>query len=216
MNCGIANIFDHLHILLRHAALLLLAWHTGETSWKCHNESGDGWSIKLTLSIDGNVLHVLVKGRRRRGKLSDQDAPKCLSEIDPKTSMIARPLDFHNFSGTSITASRTRTASSSVPLVNQSTRQFLITMSHTRALSSAFRRATQQRVPQYLPRSRYFSLLACRHHEAQIKMRKDAIRQRIQDFELSRRRFSQSAVQQHGHLDPPKPGEEYVGSMQSF
>jgi len=91
----------------------------------------------------------------------------------------------------------------------------LIPMSQsTRTLASGLRRASRTSIPQLqLPQTRQtrcLSLLACRHHEALIRMRKDAIRQRIQDIALSRRKFSCSTVQRHGHLDPPKPGEECV------
>lgn len=44
-------------------------------------------------------------------------------------------------------------------------------------------------------------------------MRKDAIRQRITALEQSRRKFSFTPQQQHGHLDPPKPGEECVYTL---
>jgi ferredoxin-2, mitochondrial len=48
----------------------------------------------------------------------------------------------------------------------------------------------------------------CRHHEADIRARKSAIRNHIRALEKSRRRFSTSPHNAHGHLDPPKPGQE--------
>ncbi|KAJ9656617.1 mitochondrial matrix iron-sulfur protein [Neophaeococcomyces mojaviensis] len=82
-------------------------------------------------------------------------------------------------------------------------------------LQSALRtslRATQAHIPKQQwsaqLQCRTFSLLQCRHHEAQIRQQKQAIRQRIRNFELLRRKFSYTAARQHGHLDPPKPGEE--------
>jgi hypothetical protein len=38
--------------------------------------------------------------------------------------------------------------------------------------------------------------------------RRDAIRTHIQDLAQKRRRFSTQAALSHGHIDPPKPGEE--------
>jgi hypothetical protein len=38
--------------------------------------------------------------------------------------------------------------------------------------------------------------------------RRDAIRTHIQDLAQKRRRFSTKAALSHGHIDPPKPGEE--------
>lgn len=61
-----------------------------------------------------------------------------------------------------------------------------------------------------LRQARCFSFFACQHHELRIKQRKEAIRQKIQDLERSRRKFSSSSIQAHAHLDPPKPGEEYA------
>jgi hypothetical protein len=55
-------------------------------------------------------------------------------------------------------------------------------------------------------RSRTFT--TCRRHEAQIRARKSLIRQHIQALERSRRGFSTSPRSTHGHIDPPKPGEE--------
>lgn len=77
----------------------------------------------------------------------------------------------------------------------------------TRSLRSLFVRGTKAAIPQFR-QARTFSFLTCRQHEQLIQQRKEAIRQRIQDLELSRRKFSLSSIQSHGHLDPPKPGEE--------
>jgi hypothetical protein len=49
----------------------------------------------------------------------------------------------------------------------------------------------------------------CRRHEAELRTRKDQIRQHIRALEMGRRRFSITPVVKHGHIDPPKPGEEY-------
>jgi hypothetical protein len=54
--------------------------------------------------------------------------------------------------------------------------------------------------------SRPFSIW--RQHDADVRAKKDAIRQHIRALEASRRRFSNSGLQRHGHIDPPKPGEE--------
>ncbi len=48
----------------------------------------------------------------------------------------------------------------------------------------------------------------CRKHEAEIRARKSTIRSHIQALEQSRRGFSTSPRGPHGHIDPPKPGEE--------
>ena len=52
--------------------------------------------------------------------------------------------------------------------------------------------------------------MLCRHYDYQLRQNRDSIRQHISQLEQSRRRFSQTARQRHGPLDPPKPGEEYV------
>ena len=54
--------------------------------------------------------------------------------------------------------------------------------------------------------SRTFSI--CRQHEAEIRARKSRLRTHIRALEQSRRRFSTSLQSYHGHIDPPKPGEE--------
>lgn len=54
--------------------------------------------------------------------------------------------------------------------------------------------------------SRQFSFW--RQHDANVRVKKEMIRQHTRALEESRRRFSISATQQHGHIDPPKPGEE--------
>ncbi|KPI35406.1 uncharacterized protein AB675_11695 [Cyphellophora attinorum] len=52
------------------------------------------------------------------------------------------------------------------------------------------------------------SISFCRRHEAQLRLNKESIRQRIRALEESRRRFTASASRAHGHIDKPKPGEE--------
>lgn len=54
--------------------------------------------------------------------------------------------------------------------------------------------------------SRPFSVW--RRHDANVRAKKDAIRQHIRALQESRRRLSGSSVLRHGHIDPPKPGEE--------
>lgn len=54
--------------------------------------------------------------------------------------------------------------------------------------------------------SRPFSLW--RQHSANLRVKKDAIRQHIRALEVSRRKFSGTTTYNHGHIDPPKPGEE--------
>ena len=49
----------------------------------------------------------------------------------------------------------------------------------------------------------------CRRHQHDLNIKKDQIKSRIRLLELGRRRFSTSPAQKHGHIDPPKPGEEY-------
>lgn len=53
------------------------------------------------------------------------------------------------------------------------------------------------------------TLSACRRHQVEVRNRKDLIRDHIRVLEQGRRRFSTSPFQKHGHIDPPKPGEEY-------
>jgi hypothetical protein len=52
------------------------------------------------------------------------------------------------------------------------------------------------------------SLTLCRRHQHEVAVKKNQIRDHIRALELGRRRFSTSPVQSHGHIDPPKPGEE--------
>lgn len=54
--------------------------------------------------------------------------------------------------------------------------------------------------------SRSFSVW--RQHDANLRAKKDAIRQHIRALEVSRRKFSGATAYRHGHIDPPKPGEE--------
>src|ERR1700722_10325388 len=49
-----------------------------------------------------------------------------------------------------------------------------------------------------------------RQHAAEIKLKKELIRNHIYTLQSSRRKFSTSCALSHGHIDPPKPGEEYV------
>jgi len=48
----------------------------------------------------------------------------------------------------------------------------------------------------------------CRRHQIDVQAKKDQIRRQIHTLQLGRRRFSTSLSHNHGHLDPPKPGEE--------
>jgi len=76
-------------------------------------------------------------------------------------------------------------------------------------VAGAIRQSTRPAVSVPAPfrfSSRSFSLR--RQHDAGIRAQKEAIRQRIRALEQSRRRFAVSSVQKHGHIDPPKPGEE--------
>ncbi|OCT45863.1 hypothetical protein CLCR_01765 [Cladophialophora carrionii] len=52
------------------------------------------------------------------------------------------------------------------------------------------------------------SLALFRRHQYELNVKKDQIRSYIRALEMGRRRFSTSPVQSHGHIDPPKPGEE--------
>ena len=76
-----------------------------------------------------------------------------------------------------------------------------VTRSVSRSASSKLRSLCSQSV-----RSRTFTI--CRKHEAEIRARKSTIRSHIQALEQARRRFSTSPRSSHGHIDPPKPGEE--------
>ena len=49
-----------------------------------------------------------------------------------------------------------------------------------------------------------------RRHAAEIRLKKELIRNHIYTLQSSRRKFSTSCALSHGHIDPPKPGEEYV------
>lgn len=52
------------------------------------------------------------------------------------------------------------------------------------------------------------SYSVCQRHAAQLRARKISIRSHIRTLEQSRRKFSANSSQRHGHVDPPKPGEE--------
>jgi hypothetical protein len=54
--------------------------------------------------------------------------------------------------------------------------------------------------------SRSFAI--CRHHDAALRSKKDSIRLHIRSLEESRRKITSTAVLRHGHIEPPKPGEE--------
>ncbi|KEF54914.1 uncharacterized protein A1O9_09357 [Exophiala aquamarina CBS 119918] len=46
------------------------------------------------------------------------------------------------------------------------------------------------------------------HDRAELEFKRDQIRTQIRMLELGRRRFTTTPSQMHGHIDPPKPGEE--------
>jgi len=52
------------------------------------------------------------------------------------------------------------------------------------------------------------ALTRCWRHRVEVDGRKEQIRRRIRTLEAERRRFSTSPSSAHGHIDPPKPGEE--------
>src|SRR5947208_13517437 len=54
------------------------------------------------------------------------------------------------------------------------------------------------------------SSLSQRQHAAEVKLKKERIRNHIHALQSSRRKFSTSCALSHGHIDPPKPGEGYV------
>ena len=56
---------------------------------------------------------------------------------------------------------------------------------------------------------RPFSITNRRRHAIEVQAKKDKIRAYIQDLQHARRKFSTSQSASHGHIDPPKPGEEY-------
>lgn len=76
-----------------------------------------------------------------------------------------------------------------------------VTRSVSRSASNRLRSLCSRSI-----QSRTFTI--CRRHEAEIRARKSTIRSHIQALERSRRGFSTSPHSSHGHLDPPKPGEE--------
>jgi len=47
-----------------------------------------------------------------------------------------------------------------------------------------------------------------RRHQHDLNLKRDQIRNHINMLELKRRRFTTISAQRHGHVDPPKPGEE--------
>ncbi|KIV93127.1 hypothetical protein PV10_04366 [Exophiala mesophila] len=51
-------------------------------------------------------------------------------------------------------------------------------------------------------------LSRCRLRQAQLQLKKDQIRTHVRALEMGRRKFSTTLGQRHGHIDPPKPGEE--------
>ncbi|KAL6241950.1 mitochondrial matrix iron-sulfur protein [Rhinocladiella similis] len=52
------------------------------------------------------------------------------------------------------------------------------------------------------------SLTRLRQHQAAVEQKKSQIRSHVRALEKGRRRFSTSPSSRHGHLDPPRPGEE--------
>ncbi|KIW79677.1 hypothetical protein Z517_06291 [Fonsecaea pedrosoi CBS 271.37] len=52
------------------------------------------------------------------------------------------------------------------------------------------------------------TITLCQRHQHELGIKRDLIRDHIRSLELRRRRFSTSHVSRHGHIDPPKPGEE--------
>ncbi|KIW18062.1 hypothetical protein PV08_02349 [Exophiala spinifera] len=52
------------------------------------------------------------------------------------------------------------------------------------------------------------SVTRLRQHQAAVEHKKSQIRSHVRALEQGRRRFSTSPSTRHGHLDPPKPGEE--------
>ncbi len=81
----------------------------------------------------------------------------------------------------------------------------------SRCIRSLPRRTFPQELPPALRQSsrhqsRTFSV--SRSHELQVQAKRSIIRQRIRALEESRRKFSTTPQQRHGHLDPPKPGQE--------
>ena len=68
------------------------------------------------------------------------------------------------------------------------------------------------RVPTHVFESEASHSLASnrQHYHTTLRWRKELIRTYINDLARARRRFTTSSTQRHGHLDPPKPGEESV------
>lgn len=52
------------------------------------------------------------------------------------------------------------------------------------------------------------ALSTCRRHDASIRAKRESIRQHIRGLEAARRKFTSTPAVTHGHIDPPKPGEE--------
>jgi len=57
----------------------------------------------------------------------------------------------------------------------------------------------------------------CRRYDrADLELKRGQIRAKIRMLEFGRRRFTTTPQQMHGHIDPPKPGEEYVMQSPDF
>lgn len=84
----------------------------------------------------------------------------------------------------------------------------LIRGTAVRCLQPRITSRSRTAAPQILNRN-VSALPLCRRHQIELEAKKDQIRHQIRALELGRRRFSTSPRQNHGHIDPPKPGEEY-------
>ncbi|KIV86283.1 hypothetical protein PV11_01901 [Exophiala sideris] len=79
----------------------------------------------------------------------------------------------------------------------------------SKSFLSEFRTSSRALPGRVCNRSLHASALTlCRQHQAEMAQKKDQIRRHIRTLEFGRRRFSTSPSNRHGHLDPPKPGEE--------
>jgi hypothetical protein len=100
----------------------------------------------------------------------------------------------------------TATYGSGAPIT---TRLMSSLLCHRAAARSILRQYSRQAAP--LPttsRASNRSFAICRHHDAALRSKKDSIRLHIRSLEESRRKITSAAALRHGHVDPPKPGEE--------
>ena len=78
-------------------------------------------------------------------------------------------------------------------------RKLLVRLVQSRTLSTGHR-----------PLSPARTIAERRNHAAEMRRKREGIQSYIQQLERQRRGFNTSFTLSHGHIDPPKAGEEYV------